>query len=111
MKDKAINRPLGVPITPDQAKKEKTDLIPDYVIEAVNVLIIKNLRPSSFTIKQKDLVAEIIKLKPSITSQELFDNHFLDIEPIFSKYGWDIRYDKPGYSESYDAYFEFKAKK
>ncbi len=111
MKDNQTNRPLGVPITPDQAKKEKTDLVPEYVIEAVNVLIIKNLRPSSFTIKQKDIIGEITKTNPNITSQYLFDNHFLDIEPIFSKYGWDVKYDKPGYSESYDSYFEFKVKK
>lgn len=111
MKETTNNRPLGVPITPDQAKKEKSDLVPEYVIEAVNNLIIKNLSPSSFIIRQNDLISEILKIKPNITKKYLYENNFLDIEPIFGKYGWDVKYDKPGYSESYEAFFKFTIKK
>ena len=78
MKETTNNRPLGVPITPDQAKKEKSDLVPEYVIEAVNNLIIKNLSPSSFIIRQNDLISEILKIKPNITKKYLYEKKYYD---------------------------------
>ena len=43
--------------------------------------------------------------------QELFDNHYLDIEPAYRNAGWKVEFDKPGYNETYDSYFVFSKKK
>ena len=96
------------PLKPNEVKDRKESEIPDYVIEAVNNLIVKNYREAGFTIKQKDIITEIISLSsPKITSEEIFKNDYLEFENIFRKNGWSVSYDKPGYSESYDAFFKF----
>ncbi len=58
-------------------------------------------------ILQKDVIARIIASEPELTSQQIFDNHWLDIEDLYRKVGWKVKYDKPAYCESYDASFEF----
>lgn len=47
-----------------------------------------------------------------LTKDEIFDNHWLDIEDIYREQGWKVKYDKPGYNEeSFKPYFEFSVKK
>jgi hypothetical protein len=97
-------------ISPEDIDTNMESIIPKYVTDAVNTLIKKNYRGSSFTIKQKEIVAEIQK-KKSVTSQFLFENNYLDFEDIYRNRGWDVEYDKPAYCETYDAYFKFTPKK
>jgi len=85
-----------------------TNVIPKYVTDAVNKLIRKNYRGNgSFTIKQKDIISEIKKTN-NISSQHLFDNHYLDFEDVYREQGWSVSYDKPSYG---DSYFKFSPKK
>jgi len=42
---------------------------------------------------------------------DIFEKNFLDFESVFRNVGWSVEYDKPGYCESYDAFFTFKKKK
>lgn len=96
-------------ISPDDV--DLTNVIPKYVTDAVNNLIKKNYRgKGSFTIKQKEIVAEI-KKKKKVSSQFLFENNYLDFEDIYREQGWKVEYDKPAYCETYDAYFKFTPKK
>jgi hypothetical protein len=99
------------PFTPDDAKKHKAEWLPNEVIESVNELLAKNFRDGTITIKQKDLEAQILTKMPHLVSKDLYDRNYLDIEESFRQSGWDVHYDKPGYDESYDAYFEFKPKR
>lgn len=101
------------PISPQEVNHE----IPDCIIEAVNMLINKKWDGHSVTIYQ-DEILEIVSVEnpepdyngDKLPRKEIFDNHWLDIEPLYRKQGWDVEYDKPGYNESYRAYFIFKPK-
>lgn len=89
---------------------EIVQIIPEWVIAGANECIKEHYREltkeSHFT--QDELVDFILKNAPEdVTSQTLFDNHWLDIEPIYRKAGWKVEYDKPGYCETYDANFTF----
>jgi hypothetical protein len=103
-------------ITPQQAKAIAITQIPDFVIGVVNDLIIKKISPNSKNpscyIKQDEIVNEIMKAVDGtmISRQQVFDNHWLDFEPIFEASGWKVDFDKPGYNEDYDAVFKFSTK-
>ncbi len=111
------------PISPDEVVLIKEKIIPKEVIEAFNEIISKNWDGSSSTFKQKDITALILqKMNGAVddirhpdnrdvfTSQYLYDNKLLDVEPIYENNGWSVYYDKPGYNETYDATFCFKRK-
>lgn len=97
-----------LPIKPKDIAGAKAKSFPPEVIETFNELIAKNYSGGSARILQKDVVSALVK--KGFKSAEIFDNHWLDVEDIFRKSGWEVSYDRPGYCESYDASFEFTAK-
>ena len=101
------------PITPQEAKEEIEKNFPDFVIEGVNNAIRKHyFGKSSFDITQNEIMAEVLKVAPEgVTMQKIFDNHWLDFEQVYRKFGWIVNYDKPAYCESYEAFFTFQPKK
>lgn len=96
-------------ITPREAKAKKTEAIPDVVIEAFNELILAYFDGDSATIEQDEVVKLIVK--KGISKNNIFERHYLDIEPIFEAAGWKVEYDKPGFNETYEATFTFKKKR
>lgn len=87
------------PIRPTETKNE----IPDFVIEAVNELIQENMDSCQYaTILQKTIKERIL----TKTDQD-FKFSWLDFEQLYRAEGWSVEYDKPGYNESYEAYFKF----
>jgi hypothetical protein len=99
------------PIRPDQAAMLKASTIPLFVIEAFNELIVENLTSGGRAVVTKtDAVVRIQMKSPSdLSREEIIRRRWLDIEPIFEAYGWKVKYDKPGFTESYDDFFEFVA--
>jgi len=95
------------PFSPDDVKANKVNVIPDEVIEAVNQLLTENFSDGRATIKQKDIVSRAKGMMRRATN---FDNRWLDFEDVYRAQGWDVHYDKPGYCETYDAFFEFTKK-
>ena len=93
------------PITPQEAAGKRT--LPPTVLEVWNEMISSKFNGKSATIKQNDVVARLVE-RMSVSRQEVFDNGWLDIEPLFELAGWDVTYDKPGYDENYDAFFKFE---
>ena len=93
-------------IRPEEIKSVWAENIPDVVIEIFNKKIVKNFNGSRATVKQNDVVKEIVDAL-NISRQDVFDKRFLEIETIFEAAGWKVKYDKPGYNEDYDAFFEF----
>lgn len=99
------------PIKPSEVKQ----IIPEFVIKGANECIQKHYhaleRRSHFT--QDALIDCILKYKPNeeINRHTLFDNHWLDIEPIYRIAGWEVEYDKPAYCEDYPANFTFRIPK
>lgn len=95
------------PIKPSEIKQ----IIPEFVIKGANECIQKHYhhldKTSHFT--QDELIECILKYKPNeeISKQTLFDNNWLDIEPIYIIAGWEVVYDRPAYYEGYPANFTF----
>ena len=109
-----MNLNMTKAISPEVAKKEsaqfRIDRIPQVVIQAVNNLIIKEMADncgSTITITQKEIINEIIRLDPGMTSSKIYENNYLDFEDVYRKEGWKVSYDKPGYCESYEPKFSF----
>ena len=100
------------PVTPEKVNKTKQKQIPDQVMQAFNTLIAKEWDGSSARIQQKEVVSEILKnFKKSgtkIKGEKIFENNWLDVENIYRGAGWLVEYDKPGYSEDYEAYWTFE---
>jgi hypothetical protein len=106
------------PISPQKAQEAKAFSIPEYVIAAVNELLVKKVHPTAnvqHVVLKQDTVVEAIIAKAAeggldVTAQYLFDEHYLDFEALFSSAGWRVVYDKPGYNESYEAFWKFDSK-
>ena len=98
------------PIKPNEVIENKKHSIPDIVFLVFNELITENFNGNYAYVNQKEAVKRIISYS-ELQKQEIFDKHYLDIEDIYREFGWKVKYDKPGYNESYDAYFMFYVKK
>ena len=98
------------PISPAKARKAKVTVIPVYVIQSVNELIVKNLRNGTATFRQDELISLIASKEGENAADELCRKGYLDFEPVYRELGWDVVYDKPGYNEDYPATFKFTAK-
>jgi hypothetical protein len=103
------------PISPQEALDLKITTIPDEVIEVVNQMLTERMtKRGSVTLLQKDIVANVmLRMSTSgarVTSNAIYENHWLDFEPFYEKAGWKVQYDKPAYCESYEANFTFSKK-
>lgn len=95
------------PISPDEALKGKQ--IPEVVFEVVNSLLSEKFNGASVTIKENEIIK--ILVDQGLNKQEIYDRHWLDIKESYRQVGWKVEYDKPGYNETYDAYFRFSRRK
>lgn len=100
---------MMTPMTPAEGLKVKVK-IPDFVIESVNQILEDKLINGQCTFTQKDLM-NLVLAKTTLTSQEIYDNHYFDFEEDYINLGWKVVYDKPGYNETYAATFAFTATK
>lgn len=106
------------PITPAEAKAQHVERVPDYVILAVNQLIVEYYQDNyDFTIPQAEIVD--LALKTGIESGELeegtgadylFENGYLDFEELYAKNGWSVMHNKPDLGENWKPYFSFRKK-
>jgi hypothetical protein len=102
------------PLSPKKVKQAASDAIPDFVIKAVNNLLAKECRGDRqyATLRQTDIVAEILRVNPKVKREDIWKYRWLDFEGVFERAGWEVNYDKPGYNESwYEPSFDFKAKR
>ena len=95
------------PITPEETSSKFLEEIPDVVIETFNSFISK-INGKSITIKQDDIIKTLVK--NGLSRDNIFKNHWLDVEKIYEEAGWKVEYDKPAYNESYPATFTFTPK-
>lgn len=98
------------PISPEEVVDVKEASLPEGVLEVFNDEIARQWNGSSALIKQNGLVERLVE-KLGMTRDQIFANHFLDVEDIYRKAGWHVEYDKPGYNEDYEAYFKFSKDK
>lgn len=97
------------PITPNEVAQQKIANIPSAVIDTFNKLIALNYTDGSATVKQADVIHELERR--DFARQEVLDKGWLNVEEIYRDAGWAVVYNKPAYSENYDAYFTFKKKR
>jgi hypothetical protein len=64
----------------------------------------------SARVSQDDVIKRIMQLG-DFERNTIFNEGYLDVEPLFEQYGWEVTYDKPAYNESYKAFFIFKKKR
>lgn len=102
------------PISPEKVEEIRINEMPEAIIQATNEMIVRTWNGHSATVKVKEIVDQYFKVcgeEPTAKArQELFDKHYLDIEPAYREAGWKVTYDGPGYNEDYDAYFVFSKK-
>lgn len=94
------------PISVDEIDDRKAASIPKEIYDVFDAEILKNFYNGSATVKQKDVIYQIVN-SMVIDRSTVFANHWLDVEHAYRRAGWKVQYDKPGYSESYDAYWVF----
>ena len=97
------------PITPAQVVQKKGRIFPSQVFEAFNELIARECDDGYCKITQDDVVA--LMVKKGLKKKDIFINNWLDVEGAYRAAGWRVEYDKPGFNEAYDAYFEFTKKR
>lgn len=95
------------PIKPEEVRARRIDFIPSIIFETINTIICEKFDGNA-TLKQEDILNRVCNENSGLTRREIFDKHYLDIEPFYQEQGWKVEYDKPGYNESYPATFTFK---
>lgn len=98
------------PITPEELASEKAKYFPDAVIECFNRAIALNFNGTSSTVVAKNVRDEIAEAL-NIDKSEVSRRRYLDVEPIYRDAGFDVKYVRPDYTESFDSYFLFTIKK
>ena len=66
------------PISPAKARKAKVTVIPVYVIQSVNELIVKNLRNGTATFRQDELISLIASKEGENAADELCRKGYLE---------------------------------
>lgn len=97
---------MAKPITPSEAVAKKATVIPDGVIEAFNLLIAKHFDGRESVVTLKEAAAEI-RRQMGYDRNKTVPQAYLDVEPLFRKAGWKVKYEQPGYCESGDACYTF----
>ena len=99
------------PITPQEAKNSPLAKKPVHpkMIEAFNILIAQRMQYLRvINIKQNEVIEKFMELtEDTYTRNEILANNWLDIEAHYREAGWIVVYDKPSYSQTYQAYFTF----
>ncbi|KKS30630.1 MAG: hypothetical protein UV60_C0006G0041 [Parcubacteria group bacterium GW2011_GWA2_43_11] len=96
-------------ISPQEVVKNREESIPDTVFEVFNSLITEKFDGYSAIIHQNVVVKRLVE--SGFNEREIYNRHWLDVEDIYRKKGWEVKYDKPGYCEDYSAYFKFSKPK
>ena len=97
-------------IKPGDIAKTKADMFPEKVIDAWNKLIAKRFTAGRARVTQEEAMQMLIPLTPNGDRREVYDEGWLDIEEVYREQGWGVKFDKPGYCETYEPYFVFTAK-
>lgn len=94
------------PIEPNEVQNKKDEQLPEEVFIVFNDIIIENWDGHSATVMQDEVAKRIAKAL-KITTTQVYNRNLLDVENAYTKAGWKVEYDKPGYNEDYRPYFIF----
>ena len=94
------------PIKPADVVEKKSVVIPDVVMDTFNDLIARNFADGEARFEQEEVVKALVA--KGHTREEIFANHWLDVEGVYRSAGWAVEYDKPAGGEAYPATFTFR---
>ena len=101
------------PITPREVEKKRGS-IPDEVIEACNILILKRYSKPGFKITFNEIIQFAMELmvedEKVVERETFFIQGWLDIEPFYRKAGWKVSCTTSDWGESFDPFFWFTKK-
>lgn len=99
---------MAKPITPKEVFVGKVKRIPEYVIKAVNELLVEKADQKVIKIGQDEIVSRIISTNPQLDRNGIFERKEMDFESNYKEVGWDVLYNKPHYNDTERPYFIFK---
>lgn len=100
---------MSKPITPDEIGSQLVKSIPPEIFEIFNNAIAVNWSGNSSRFTQSSVVADI-SIRMGCDTQNVYDNGWLNVEEAYRGVGWKVVYDRPGYNESYGAFWIFSKK-
>ena len=110
------------PITPDELLEyvRNHPNIPDFIIHTVNELIKKSWDGEKAIVHQ-DIIFEKLQIPDEWLKERglahkglqeikkyIYNNKLLDFEPYYRCRGWYVIYDKNGFNENYQPFYEFR---
>lgn len=95
------------PIRPEEVGAMQREALPDVVIEVFNEQIALNFINGVADVKQRQ-VLHLLEQKLEMQRQEIVNKGWLNVEEAYRSAGWVVEYDKPGYNETYGAFFTFR---
>lgn len=98
---------MSKPIRPEDVGAAQAQYIPDQVFDIFNSEIAARFDHGSARVKQDTVLKRLVDLGHQ--RHKVFELGWLNIEQAYKDAGWSVRYEKPGFNESGDAYFEFVA--
>jgi hypothetical protein len=98
------------PFTPAEAQAAVADVIPGFVVKAVNTLLAQKVGIGLYPAVRftRSEVEAAIRMAGRIDGGSI-DPNWLNFESMYREQGWKVEYDKPGYNETYEAFWVFKA--
>lgn len=98
---------MAGPMHPDDAAKRKADLIPQEVFDTYDALIAQDISHGSATVYLSDLVDALIARGLAASFDDAQKKGYLDVEDVYRRNGWGVRFEKPGYNEGGRQHFVF----
>ena len=87
----------------------KSRRFPEFVIAAFNDLLTDMVLKGESRITQEAAIKKIMNYNPAVHREEIFSNHWLDVEDFYRQAGWTVTFYKPAYNEfSTPAHYTFK---
>lgn len=96
------------PIKPSEIKPIQNSKIPEQVIEVFNKFLVDKFDGKQ-AVLDMDTVAKAAAMFLEITTAELYDNKWMDVESIFEAEGWSVTFIKGPYYSETRPYYVFKA--
>jgi hypothetical protein len=97
------------PITPQEAEAKGANF-PDAVIETWNTLIQECLVNRTSIVGQNEAILALMDAMGLEPGERLrvYGLGWLNIESAYRDAGWVVHYDRPGFNESFEAFFTFE---
>ncbi|MBQ7824230.1 MAG: acyl-CoA thioesterase [Bacteroidaceae bacterium] len=95
------------PINPNEIINEKIKAIPDQVIRVFNELIARNWNNDRSIVFANEAI-EFIKFLTGASKDTIIQNHWLDVEPLYKKNGYEVTYHESQADQYFPSYYEFR---